>query len=383
MTAPNEKKLTQCVHSGGDRHRTIGAVVTPVYMASSYRVPPAGDELCYPRYYNIPNQMAAADKLAALENGESGLVVGSGMAAITETLFALLRAGDHAVFQGDIYGGTYHFILSELERYGIDYSIVTADSVDAFVAACRENTRLIYFETPTNPLLTVVDVQAMAEAARRRGILTVVDNTFATPINQNPLALGVDVVIHSGTKYLGGHSDLCCGAIVTRRDLMDKIRGTAVNHGAVLGAFECYLLERSMKTLALRVRQHNQNAQAVAEFLSGHPRVRRVYYPGLPSDRGHEVARRQMSGFGGMLSVDLTGDHASAREAMERLRWFTHAVSLGGVESLFCFPVLTSHAKMPREDREKLGITDTLVRLSVGVEETDDLIDDLKQALSV
>ncbi|MEW6262630.1 MAG: aminotransferase class I/II-fold pyridoxal phosphate-dependent enzyme [Thermodesulfobacteriota bacterium] len=375
------RPLTRCVHSGGYLDEKVGGVTTPVYTSSSYRFSESGGEVLYPRYYNLPTQKAVADKMAALENGRTALVVSSGMAAISTTLVALLAAGDHAVIQNDVYGGTFHF-LSELSRLGIEYSLVRSQDVRDFAAAVRENTRLVYFETPTNPLLKVVDLRAMAELGRTKGLLTVIDNTFATPINQRPLDYGIDVAAHSGTKYLGGHSDLCCGVVVTRPDLGDKIAETAINHGVVLGAFECYRLERSLKTLALRVRQQNVNALALAEFLAAHPRVKRVYYPGLPDDPGHETAKRQMSGFGGMFSVEIKGDRETARSVVNRLKLFTHAVSLGGVESLVCFPALTSHAKMPAEEREKIGITDALLRFSTGIEDPDDLIADLGQALA-
>ncbi len=374
-------QLSKCLHSAEFKDRNVGAVSTPVFLSSAYRIPEGDAEFCYPRYLNVPNQKAAADTIAALENGPAALVMGSGMAAVTSTLLALLKAGDHAVFQADIYGGTYHFVVSEMARLGIETTLVSGGSIENFTAAVKDNTRLIYFETPNNPLLRIVDIRALADEAGSRGLLTVIDNTFATPLNQKPLDLGVDVVIHSGTKYLGGHSDLCCGAVVAGREIMDRVYATVVNHGGILGGFEAYLLERSLKTLGVRMRQHNRNAQALAEFLSGHPRVGKVHYPGLPQCPGHEIAARQMSGFGGMLSVELKGGHEEARRTAESLKLFVHAVSLGGAESMFCFPVLTSHAKMTPEERGKMGITDSLVRVSVGIEDTDDLIEDWRSAL--
>ncbi|MEW5723776.1 MAG: aminotransferase class I/II-fold pyridoxal phosphate-dependent enzyme [Thermodesulfobacteriota bacterium] len=372
-------QLTKCVHAGSFLDEEVGGMTTPIYTSSSFRY--RDHNICYPRYYNIPTQRAAAQKIAVLENGQAGLVVGSGMAAISSALLTFLAAGDHAVIQGDVYGGTFHFVEAEFQRLGLEYTLVGCESVGDFAAAIRDNTRVIYFETPTNPLLKVVDIRALAEMARSRGVITVIDNTFATPINQNPLDLGVDVVVHSGTKYLGGHSDLCCGAVVTRDGLMERVYETAVNHGGVLGAFECYRLERSLKTLGLRVRQQNWNALELARFLENRPGVRRVNYPGLAGHPGHETAKSQMRGFGGMLSVELEDDLPATLAVVGRLQVFHHAVSLGGVESLVCFPSLTSHAKVPPEDRKNMGITDTLIRVSVGIEDTDDLIADWDQAL--
>ena len=346
MESRQMKMLTRCVHAGGFTDQASGGVTTPVFMSSSFRIPDGDGEICYPRYFNTPNHAGAAEKLAALENGEAALILGSGMAAITTTLFALLGQGDHAVIQSDVYGGTYHFIVSEMHRYGIEISLVRSDEPGGFESAVRETTRLILVETPTNPLLTVVNLNEVVNLARKNGLVTVVDNTFATPINQTPLDAGIDVVIHSGTKYLGGHSDMCCGAVVSRRELLDKIAHTAVNHGGVLPAFELYLLERSLATLGLRVAQHNCNAMAVAAFLSGHPKVKRVFYPGLPGHPGHETACAQMTGFGGMLSVDLACNHREARRIVKRFQLITHAVSLGGVES----PGLFSRSDLPREN---------------------------------
>ena len=375
----NLEQLTKCVHSGGYVDEAVGGVTTPIYTSSSFKF--SDGNICYPRYYNIPTQKAAADKLAALENGEAALILSSGMAAVTSALLAHLGQGDHALIQSDVYGGTYHFVASEFERFGIELTLVSSQDVKDFDALVRSNTNLLYVETPSNPLLKVVDLQAVAELGRRRNLTTVIDNTFASPINQTPLDLGIDVVIHSGTKYLGGHSDLCCGAVVSGARTMARIAETAINHGSVLGAFECYRLERSLKTLGLRVRQQNQNAMALAEYLSGHPGVLKVNYPGLPGHPGHETAKKQMTGFGGMLSVQLAGSFEDARRVVDRLKLAHHAVSLGGVESLVCFPTLTSHEKMPKEEREAQGITDTLVRVSAGIEAPEDLIEDFRQAL--
>jgi cystathionine beta-lyase len=350
-------------------------------MASAYHMGGPDDPVHYPRYFNLPNQAAAAAKIAALENGPEALVVSSGLAAISTVVLGLLEAGDHVLVQSDLYGGTHHLVRTELTRLGFEVDWAPAGGAQGFEAALTPQTRLVLLESPTNPLLKVVDLAEVADMARRRGAITVMDNTFATPINQKPLDLGIDVVIHSATKYLGGHSDLCAGAIVAGRPIMDRIREAAVNYGGVLGAFECYLLERSLKTLALRVRQHNENALALAEFLAGRPEVRRAHYPGLPGHSGHDIAAKQMAGFGGMLAVELAGSQKDAQQIVDRLELFTPAVSLGGVESLLCFPSLTSHAKMTPEQRAEMGVGDTLIRVSVGVEDPEDLIADWRRAL--
>ena len=377
----NFSPLTKCVHSGTYQDETSRGVTTPIYTSSSYRFVRGEGGVCYPRYYNIPTQKAAADKIAALENAEAALVLASGMAAVTSSLLSLMEAGDHAVVQAGVYGGTHHFVASEMSRFNLEFTLVSSNEPADFEAAVRDNTKVLYFETPTNPLLHVVDLDALADLAKRRNLTSVIDNTFATPINQNPLDHGIDVVLHSGTKYLGGHSDLCCGVALSRSELMSRIHETSVNLGGVLGAPECYRLERSLMTLGLRMAQHNKNGLALAEFLHGHPGVRKVYYPGLSDHPGYEIAKRQMRGFGGMLSVELDGDQDAALAAVERLELFTHAVSLGGVESLVCFPCWTSHAKVSAEERAALGISDSLVRVSVGIEDTNDLIEDWKRAL--
>ena len=374
--------LTKCVHGGGWRDEAVGAVTTPIYTSSSYRINRESSDICYPRYYNLPSQKAVAGQLAGLENGEVALAVASGMAAITTTVLALVSSGDHVVIQNDVYGGTFHFATSELQRFGIDVSLVKSEAVSDFEKEVRDHTRLILFETPTNPLLKIVDISQLTAMARDRGLRTIMDNTFASPINQTPLDLGVDVVVHSGTKYLGGHSDLCCGVIVTSREIMEAVREAAINLGVVLGPWECSQLERSIKTLGLRIRQHNKNAQAVAEFLAGHPRVKEVHFPGLGSHPGHGIASKQMSGFGGMVSFEPYGDADTAHRIVDGLQLFTHAVSLGGVESLVCFPAQTSHAKLSPEERRSIGITDSLLRLSVGIEDTADLLADLENSLS-
>jgi cystathionine beta-lyase/cystathionine gamma-synthase len=305
----------------------------------------------------------------------------SGMAAISTVLLAFLGSGDHAVLQRDLYGGTHHFVTADFNRFGIEFSFTDSRAAD-IEAAIRSNTRLIYIETPSNPLLMITDIAAAAEVGRRRGVITVIDNTFASPINQNPLALGVDVVTHSATKYIGGHSDLCCGAALGSAEKIQRIRQTAVNLGGSLNALTCYLLERSLKTMAVRVERHNHNARQVAEFLCRQASVAKVNYPGLESHPGHEIAKRQMEGFGGMLSFELDEKQCPADCFLHRLKLITPALSLGGVETIICASAKTSHAKLSAAERRELGISDGLLRLSVGIEDVKDLITDLGQALS-
>jgi cystathionine beta-lyase len=373
------KPATLCVHAGGYRDEATGAVTTPIFTSSSYAYPHPKNENFYQRYFNVPNQRAVAEKLAALEQGEDALVFGSGMAAITTTLFALLKPGDHAVFQEDLYGGTYHFVAAELTKFGVEVSFVKNGG--DFATQVRPSTKLIYVESPSNPLLRCVDLAAVSALAKSRGLLTVIDNTFATPINQTPLALGIDIVVHSATKYLNGHSDLNAGAVVASRELVASIRPFAVNHGGMLDAHACYMLERGLKTLALRVERQNENAGKLARWLQKHPAVVHVNYPGLPDHPDHAVAARQMRGFGGMLSFELR-DAAQANALLGRFKLATAALSLGGVETLVTSPAKTSHVKMTAAERAAIGISDALLRVSVGIEDADDLIADFEQALA-
>jgi cystathionine beta-lyase len=373
-------KHTKAVHAGGVIDERVGGVTTPIHTASSYLYYD-DREIGYPRYGSTPTQKAAAEKIAALEGGERGFVAGSGMGVITTTFLTFLGAGDHVVIQRGVYGGTHHMAVSMLPRLGIQVDFVEAGKAEDMAAALKPNTKLVYFETPTNPLLDVLDITGTAEIAKAHGALSVIDNTFATPINQTPLELGVDIVLHSGTKYLGGHSDLNCGAAVMGAELMERFEESFHCTGPTLNVYDAYLLERSLKTLALRVERHNVNAQALAEYLEKHPKVERVYYPGLPSHPRHDIAAKQMTGFGGMLSLDLQGDAATARRVVDALALHHHAVSLGGVESLVCFPALTSHSMMPGEERRAMGVGDSLVRVSVGIEDTEDILADWEQAL--
>jgi len=373
-------KETQCVHTGVLPDAATGGINSPIYTstAAAYL-----DRDCapYQRYFNTPNQQAVVRKVAALEHAEDGLLFSSGMAAISTTLLTLLRAGDHAVLQDQLYGGTHAFVADLFRGFGIAFESVGLNP-DTIEQALTPRTKVLFLESPTNPLLHVVDLRRVAAAARARGVTTVIDNTFATPIHQNPITLGIDVVVHSGTKYLGGHSDIQCGITVTNAALTERIRRNACHLGGSLNATTCHLLERSLKTLHLRVERQTHNAGLLAEFLAAHPSVARVFYPGLPGHPGHDIAQAQMQGYGAMLSFEPKPGAVSPVDIQRRLKLIQPAVSLGGVETTICAPAQTSHAKMPRVERERLGITDALLRLSVGVEHHEDLIADLASALA-
>jgi cystathionine beta-lyase/cystathionine gamma-synthase len=372
----SKSKLTQSVHVGSVGDPIHGGIVNPIYTSSAYDYE---TEVLYPRYFNTPNQKAVVQKLAALENGQDGLVFSSGMAAIMTSMFAMLKQGDHILFQNDLYGGTHHAALNELNRYGIEYSMVDADDLTSFEKAIRKNTKVIYIETPSNPLLKITDIGAVAKIAKKHNVITIIDNTFASPVNQNPIDFGIDIVTHSGTKYIGGHSDLCCGAAIASKKLIEKIRASAMHFGGSLDAHTCYLVERSLKTIVLRVKQQNKSAMTLANFLETEEKIGRVYYPGLKNHPLHKVAKKQMpGGFGGMLSFEVKNNPDTF---LRKLKLIRKAVSLGGVESTITSPVKTSHAKLTAAERKQVGISDKLLRLSVGIEDVEDLINDVKQAL--
>jgi cystathionine beta-lyase/cystathionine gamma-synthase len=375
------KKDTQCVHSGTYVDSETKGLNTPIYTSSSFEYLDAPENV-YPRYFNTPNQKSIIEKLCVLENAEDGLVFSSGMAAISTVLFSFLNSGDHIVLQRDIYGGTHHFATAEFDRFGIEYSFASG-AIEELESAVRDNTRVIYIETPSNPLLVITDMEAVARLARSKNILTVIDNTFATPINQNPLDFGLDVVTHSGTKYIGGHSDICCGAALASQKLIAKIKPSAANFGGSLNAMTCYLIERSLKTLGIRVEKQNMNALLIARHLQANPLVRKVYYPGLENHPGFDIARKQMKNFGGMLSFELDASRIEPHGFLKNLELITPALSLGGVETIICAPVATSHQKMTNEERAELGITDSLLRLSVGIEDVDDIKADIDQATNL
>jgi cystathionine beta-lyase/cystathionine gamma-synthase len=373
-------KETECVHSGKFRDKATGGTNTPIFTSSAFEYLDR-EEALYPRYFNTPNQDAVVQKICALEGAEGGVLFSSGMAAISTTVLALARSGDHVVMLDALYGGTHAFATDAFDSFGIHYSFCATDA-DAIAKATTPETKVIIIESPTNPLLAVLDIRRVAEFGRRRGITTVIDNTFATPVLQNPIALGIDVVVHSGTKYLGGHSDLCCGIAVTSSALTRRIRAMARHLGGSLNAITCYLLERSLKTLALRVERQSSNALKIAEFLASQKAVKKVNYPGLPGFDGHEIALSQMRAFGGMLSFELDDAMLSPSGFLKRLKLITPAVSLGAVETLICSPAVTSHSKISAEERKRIGVNDSLLRLSVGIENVENLIDDLRNAFS-
>lgn len=369
---------TLCIHAGTYLDKTTGGACSPIFSSSAYAFPNPCNENIYPRYFNTPNQEVINRKLAALEKGDAALVFASGMAAISTVLLAHLKPGDHAIFQNDLYGGTVQLITGELYRLGVQVSWCA--STGEMEATVRPETRLVYVESPSNPLLRCVDLKAVAEIGKRHNVLTIIDNTFATPINQNPLTMGINVVVHSATKYLNGHSDVNAGVIVAAAGIVEKVKNAAVNLGGMLDAHACYQLERGLKTLAVRVQRHNENARVLAELLESNPAVARVNYPGLPSHPDHALAMSQMRGFGGMVSFELRAPNKS-EQILRQLRIVMPALSLGGVESLVCIPSRTSHRKMSFQERQRAGISDGLVRLSVGIEDVADLVQDLERAL--
>ncbi|MCP4023550.1 MAG: PLP-dependent transferase [Desulfobacteraceae bacterium] len=371
------KKQTIALHKGTLRDETYGGVNTPIYISSANAYIGREDPV-YPRYFNLPNQDAVGHKIASLENAEAGLVFSSGMGAISTSIFAYAGNGDHVVMLDALYGGTHHFATAWFEHFGVQYTF-TQTNAQSVMDAVQDNTRVIVIESPTNPLLAVLDIEKIAQFARQKDIITIIDNTFATPVNQTPLDLGIDIVVHSGTKYLGGHSDLCCGMVACSKEKMKKVLDLARVLGPSLDPRCCYLLERSMKTLALRVKEQSRNALKLAQFLEAHKAVSKVHYPGLESFNGHEIAKSQMSDFGAMLSFELSG--IDSGKFIAGLKFISPAVSLGGIESTICSPAVTSHAKMTQTERERIGVTDSLLRLSVGAEHIDDLQQDIDNAL--
>jgi len=357
--------------------------MTPIYQTSTFAQTGMGEHKGY-EYARTgnPTRTALEECIAALENGQYGLAFASGLAA-ENTVLSLLSSGDHIVSCDDLYGGTYRLFEKIMGRYQVTTSYVTASNIEEYEKAIRPNTKLIWLETPTNPLLRLVDIQAVAEIAHRHQILLVVDNTFSSPYFQRPLDLGADIVLHSTTKYINGHSDVIGGALVVNdQELYDSLKFHQNAAGAVPGPFDTWLTLRGIKTLAVRMRQHEENAYGVAKFLQEHPRVEKVYYPGLASHPDHQLAKRQMSGFGGMVSFQFRGELADVDQVVRRFKVFTFAESLGGVESLVCHPASMTHGSIPREIREARGLTDTLLRLSIGIEDIEDLLADLEQALA-
>ena len=375
-----EKKQfeTQCVHEGQLKDTLYKGAISPLYMATAYSYEETDR---YPRYFNTPNQVGLAKKIAALEGAEAGLIFGSGMAAISTALLAFLKKGDHVVLQNDLYGGTTNLVVEHFENYGIEYAFAHGLKAEDFEAKIQENTKVIYVETPSNPLMKLVDLAAVARLAKKHDLVSMIDNTFASPVNQNPIAFGIDVVLHSATKYLGGHSDILAGAAACSAAHMEKIFAVAKSLGGNLSELSIWLLERSIKTLSIRVKQQNENALAIAHYLEAHSAVEKVHYPGLPSHPDHALAKKQMRGYTGMMSFELKAD--VQRSTFEKaLALIQPVVSLAGVESTITIPAITSHKLLSPAARAKQGITDQMVRFSVGIEHLDDLKNDLNQALT-
>ncbi|WP_262697038.1 cystathionine gamma-synthase [Pontibacter oryzae] len=376
---------TKAIHAGVEPDPSTGAIMTPIYQTSTYVQRSPGDNKGYEysRTHN-PTRTQLQNALAALENGKHGLCFSSGMAAI-DAIIKMLKPGDEVISTNDLYGGSYRIFTRVFQNFGIKFHFTNMQDTANVKKLINENTKMIWVETPTNPLLNIIDIKAYADLAKKHKLLLVADNTFATPYLQTPLDLGADIVMHSLTKYMGGHSDVVMGAVIVNDDELRKQLAFIQNAcGATPGPQDCFLVLRGLKTLHLRMERHCQNGRKVAEYLKEHPKVGKVYWPGFESHPGYEIAQKQMLDFGGMVSFELKGDNVDdAVRVLENLKLFALAESLGGVESLCGHPATMTHASIPREDRMNAGLSDTLIRLSVGVEDAEDLIDDLAQAISV
>ena len=370
---------TTCVHVGEVKDEQFKGAVSPIYPSTSYAFDGV-DIKRYPRYFNTPNQEMLHKKIAVLEHTEDALIFSSGMAAISAALFAFLKKGDHVIVQQVIYGGTFNFIVNEFEKFGIEYSFTESDQIEDFKPLLRSNTKVMYIETPSNPLLGITDMKAIAELSQQHQIITMIDNTFASPINQNPADFGIDIMLHSATKYMGGHSDISAGAIAASEEHIAKIWKTAINYGGNLSDQTVWLLERSMKTLNLRVKEQTKNAQIMAEYLEKSEHIDAVYYPGLPSHPHYKIAKKQMKGFGAMLSFELKS-HIDAMQFQRNLQLIKPSMSLAGLESTTVSPVQTTHALLSEQERLERGIKNGLIRFSVGIEEPEDLIADIELAI--
>lgn len=375
------KPKTKMIHAGITGDEQTGAVSVPIYQVSTYKQEGVGKHKGY-EYSRTgnPTRFALEEVIKELENGKAGFAFGSGMAAITAVMM-LFDSGDHVVMTDDVYGGTYRAMTKVLNRIGIESTFVDSSDPNQVKEAIQDNTKMIYVETPTNPLLKITDIKEMKAIAKENNLLLVVDNTFNTPYWQHPLDLGADIVLHSATKYIGGHSDVVAGLVVVNDDqLAEDIHFVLNSTGGILGPQDSWLLMRGIKTLGLRMEAIEANTQKIVEFLKEHPKVEKIYYPGLSDHPGHDAAKRQANGFGGMISFDV-GSGGAADQMLSRVKYFTLAESLGAVESLISVPAQMTHASIPKDRREQLGITDGLVRISVGIEDADDLIEDLKQAI--
>ncbi len=370
---------TICTHVGEVKDEQFQGAVSPIYLSSSYAFMDV-DVKRYPRYFNTPNQEALCKKIAALEGTEAAMIFGSGMAAVSTTLLAFLQQGDHIVLQKTLYGGTYNLVVEEFKKYGIEYTFTDGLDVSAFAKAITPKTKVLYIETPSNPLMTITDMQMVGDLAKKHGIVTMIDNTFASPINQNPLKFGIDIMIHSATKYMGGHSDICAGAIAASEEHINRIWKLGKNLGGSLSDMTVWMLERSMKTMAIRVKAQNRNAKKLAKWLDKQEAVDRVYYPGLKSHPDYELAKAQMKGYGGMLSFELRKG-LDPELFQKSLQLIKPSMSLAGVESTMLSPAQTSHLLLGEEERANQGIAEGLIRFSVGIEDKEDIIEDIQQAL--
>ena len=372
---------TRSIHDGELIDETYNGAISPLYLGTVYDY--LGEEpMKYPRYFNTPNQLALSKKIASLENCENGLLFGSGIAAIFSTMFSFIESGDHVVFQSSLYGGTINLIFKEFKKFNIDYTLVESLEPTEYEKAIKENTKIIYVETPSNPLLEIIDLQKIALIAKNHHLISMVDNTFASPINQNPHDFGIDLVVHSATKYLGGHSDILAGVVVSDDLKIKKIIESSINYGGNISELTAWMLERSIKTLPIRVRAQNENALMIAKFLDKNSKVEKVNYPGLKSHPNYDLAKSQMIGFGGMLSFVLKNE-SKADLFSKNLKIIKTVGSLGGIESTITCPAKTSHSKVTREKRIKYGISDGLLRFSVGIEDYQDLEEDLNQAFKM
>ncbi len=383
MNQPYRTLATKAIHSGEPQPKRDGAVVFPIYQTAMYEFDGEGgyNDIPYIRMNNTPNHRVLQEKLAALENAEAALVAASGMAAISAALLTVLKPGDHLLAQDCLYGGTHDFITREFPAFGIEFDFIDASKPDTWKAVLRSNSRAIYVESMTNPLLQVGDLQQAARFAGDHGLVSLIDNTFPSPFNFRPLGIGFDIALHSCTKYLNGHSDLVAGAVISTAEMVEKVTRKLNLLGGCLDPHACFLLHRGIKTLAVRMRQHNENALQIARLLDGHAKVARVNYPGLETHPNHQIARELFDGFSGMLSFELNGGLEAAERFIKNVRLPVCAPSLGGVESLITRPATTSHAGMSDEERQQAGISDALIRVSVGIESAEELMEDFQQAL--
>lgn len=376
----NKGVNTKCVHSGDLIDDRFKGATSPLFPSTAYDFINVNEDK-YPRYFNTPNQLALSKKIADLENSEDALLFGSGIAAIFSSLFSFIKSGDHVIFQSSIYGGTLNLVIKEFKKFNIKYSLVDSFDLKDYEKEIKSNTKIIFIESPSNPLLKLIDLKSIAELCKKNNLISIIDNTFSSPINQNPSDFGIDIIIHSATKYLGGHSDILAGALASNKKYIQTIKESSINYGGNLSDYTVWLLERSIKTLSLRVAKQNENALKVAKFLFEHQKVNSVNYPGLKSHPDYELSLTQMKGFGGMLSFELN-DLDEAIKFTRKIKLIKSAMSLGGVESTICSPTLTSHSKISKKEREKIGIFDGLLRFSVGIEDFEDIKNDLDQALS-